>query len=226
MLWEAAMVEGFGCPIWMTYKQAQETGGQVRKGERGSKVVYANTFKTEAENIETGETEEIEVPFLKEYTVFNCEQIDGLPEHYYHKPEAPALPAPERIEHAERFLEATGAEIQNGGNRAFYAVDLDFIRVPHIETFRDATSYYATLTHELTHWTRRPSRLDRSFGRKRWGDEGYAREELVAELGVLGATEQKTGLRRIAAHLRPLSRLVLLDCAAAVVRPDSRILGL
>jgi len=92
MLWEAAMDGGFGCPIWMTYKQARETGGQVRKGERGSKVVYANTFTTEAENTETGEAEEIEVPFLKEYTVFNVEQIDGLPEHYYHKPEAPALP--------------------------------------------------------------------------------------------------------------------------------------
>jgi antirestriction protein ArdC len=88
----------------------------------------------------------------------------------------------ERIIHAERFFEAIKADIRYRGDRAFYSLDGDYIQLPVIEAFRDAESFYATLAHESTHWTRHPSRLDRSFGRKNWGDEGYAREELVAEL--------------------------------------------
>jgi len=75
------------------------------------------------------------------------------------------------------------ATIKHGGNRAYYAQELDYVQMPPFEAFRDAESYYATLAHELTHWTKHPQRLDRDFGRKSWGDEGYSREELVAELG-------------------------------------------
>jgi antirestriction protein ArdC len=89
----------------------------------------------------------------------------------------------EGIDHAESFFTATGADIRNGGNQAYYAIGSDRIQMPPFESFRDAESYYATLAHETTHWTRHPSRLDRDSGRKRWGDEGYAREEQVAELG-------------------------------------------
>src|SRR5690606_37230240 len=77
-----------------------------------------------------------------------------------------------------------GAQISHGGDRACYSVALDRVQMPPFEAFRDAESYYATVAHELTHWTRHPSRLDRDFGRKRWGDAGYAMEELVAELGA------------------------------------------
>jgi antirestriction protein ArdC len=90
----------------------------------------------------------------------------------------------QRIAHAEGFFSATGATVRHGGNQAYYSVASDLVQMPFFETFRDAESYYATLAHELTHWTRHPSRLDRSFGRKRFGDEGYAMEELVAELGA------------------------------------------
>jgi antirestriction protein ArdC len=90
----------------------------------------------------------------------------------------------QRIDQAETFFAATGATINHGGNQACYSVTLDRIQMPPFETFRDAESYYATLAHEVTHWTRHPDRLDRDFGRKRWGDEGYAMEELVAELGA------------------------------------------
>jgi antirestriction protein ArdC len=90
----------------------------------------------------------------------------------------------QRIEKAEGFFAATGAEIRHGGDSAFYAPAPDFVQMPPIESFRDAQSYYATLAHECTHWTRHPSRLDRDFGRKRFGDQGYAMEELVAELGA------------------------------------------
>jgi len=116
--------------------------------------------------------------------VFNVAQIDGLPATFEpSEPEVPALPSCSRIARAEAFFAATGAEVRHGGGQAYFAFAEDRIQMPPFEAFRDAESYYATLGHEATHWTRAPSRLDRDFGRKRWGDEGYSREELVAELG-------------------------------------------
>ena len=183
MLWSAAEIAGYSAPIWMTYRQAQEIGGQVRKGETGELVVYASTITRTETDQDTGEESEEQVPFMKGYTVFNVEQIEGLPSQYYAPAEARLDPV-QRKEHAEDFFAATGADTRHGGNQAYYAVLEDRIQMPPFETFRNAESYYATLAHETTHWTRHASRLDRSFGRKRWGDEGYAREELVAELGA------------------------------------------
>jgi antirestriction protein ArdC len=183
MLWGAAVERGYAAPIWMTFKQALELGGCVRKGERGNSVVYASTFNRTETDSDTGEESARDIPFLKDYTVFNVEQIDGLPAHFS-APAAPQLDPVQRIAQAERFFASTGASVRHGGNQAFYSVASDFVQMPFFETFRDAESYYATLAHELTHWTRHPSRLDRSFGRKRFGDEGYAMEELVAELGA------------------------------------------
>jgi antirestriction protein ArdC len=120
---------------------------------------------------------------MKGYTVFNVEQIDALPAHYYATVEAPQLDAAQRLEHVDQFFKNTGAILKHGGNRAFYALDPDQITLPPFAFFKDPESYYATLAHECTHWTRHPSRLNRDFGRKKWGDEGYAMEELVAEMG-------------------------------------------
>jgi antirestriction protein ArdC len=181
MLWGEAMARGFACPIWMTYKQASELGGQVRKGEHGSLVVYADRI-TRTETADNGEESEHSIPFLKGYTVFNCEQIDGLPGHFSAPAEALLDPVA-RIAGAEAFFRNTGADIRFGGDRAYYAIQADFVQMPPFETFRDAESFYQTLGHETCHWTRHSTRLDREFGRKRWGDEGYAAEELVAELG-------------------------------------------
>lgn len=181
VLWGVASARGFVAPIWMTFKQAQALGAHVCKGEKGSPVVYADTV-TRTEVDETGEEVERAIPFMKGYTVFNVDQIDGLPDPYYAKPAA-RFDGPQRIAHAERFFAGTGAEISHGGNQAYYAMQPDHIRMPPFEAFADAERYYATLAHETTHWTRHPSRLGRDFGRKRWGDEGYAMEELVAELG-------------------------------------------
>ncbi|MEW8050410.1 MAG: zincin-like metallopeptidase domain-containing protein [Candidatus Thiodiazotropha sp.] len=182
MLWSAAVTEGYSAPIWMTFRQAKELGAHVRKGEKGELVVYANTI-TRTEESANGEDVEQTIPFMKGYTVFNVEQIEGLPSHYYQLAE-PVLDPVQRIEHAERFFAATGTDIRHGGNQAYYTMGSDRIQLPPFESFRDAESYYATLAHETTHWTRHPSRLDRDFGRKHWGDEGYAQEELVAELGA------------------------------------------
>jgi antirestriction protein ArdC len=166
----------------MTYRQAAEMGAHVRKGEKGELVVYANKITRTETDTETGEDEERTIPFLKGYTVFNVEQVEGLPAKFY-ETATPTLDPVHRIEHAESFFAATRAAIAHGGNMAYYAIGPDHIQMPPFVVFRDAESYYATLAHEITHWTRHPSRLDRDLGGKSWGDAGYAREELVAELG-------------------------------------------
>lgn len=182
MLWVCAMEKGFSAPIWMTFRQAKELGAHVKKGEKGSLVVYANTYSRTEEG-ENGEEETRGIPFMKGYTVFNVEQIEGLPEHFTAKKE-PRRNPDERIAHAEKFFANTGAVVRHGGNAAFYAPGPDIVQMPDFESFRDAVAYYGTLAHECTHWTRHEKRLDRDFGRKRWGDEGYAMEELTAELGA------------------------------------------
>jgi antirestriction protein ArdC len=182
LLWGEAIEKGYSAPIWMTYKQAEALGAHVRKGEHGSLVVYADRFtKTEAND--KGEEVEREIPFMKGYTVFNVEQIEGLPEQYL-TPTAPKDDSRtlELIEEAEEFFESTGATFRHGGNRAFYAPSADFIQLPPPPAFRDAESYAATKAHELIHWTGHAQRMAREFG-KRFGDHAYAFEELVAELG-------------------------------------------
>jgi antirestriction protein ArdC len=181
MLWASAEEHGFISPFWLTYRQAQELGGHVKKGEHGSPVVYANTFK-KTETADDGSETEQEIAYLKEYTVFCADQCEGLPAHFYQLAQAPTEKL-ERIERAEAFFANTKADIRYGGTRAYYAIAEDYVRMPPFETFRDAESHAATLCHELTHWTRNPARLNRDLGRKKWGDEGYAMEELVAELG-------------------------------------------
>lgn len=182
-LWATAMERGHAAPLWMTYRQAQELGGQVRKGERGAPVVYANTLLRSEPDERTGEDTERAIPFLKSYTVFNVEQIDGLPAHY-HVPATTHLNPDDRDATAEAFFAGLGADIRHGGGSAFYRMADDGIQLPPFESFLSAERYYATLAHECVHWTRHPRRLDRSFGQKRFGDAGYAREELVAELGA------------------------------------------
>jgi antirestriction protein ArdC len=183
MLWSAAIEKGYAAPIWMTFKQALDLKAHVRKGEAGSLVVYADKIIRTETDAKTGDETEHAIPFMKGYTVFNVEQIDGLPERFYAKAE-PRSETVQRIARAESFFAATGATVRHGGNRAFYSPASDHVQMPPIEAFRDAESFYATLAHESCHWTKHPSRLDRDFGRKRFGDEGYAMEELVAELGA------------------------------------------
>lgn len=181
-LWCEAMSKGFAAPTWMTFQQAKELGAHVRKGEQGSLVVYASTFKAR-ESDDAGNESERDISFMKGYTVFNVEQIEGLPAQYT-QGAAPTLDPVQRIEHAEKFFAATGAEIRHGGNRAFYSAGDDRITLPPFETFKQPEGYYATLAHECIHWTKHEKRLARDLGRKRWGDDGYAAEELVAELGA------------------------------------------
>jgi antirestriction protein ArdC len=182
ILWGEALGKGYSSTVWMTFKQAVALGASVRKGEHGSMVVYADRF-TRVETDLNGNDVEREIPFLKAYTVFNVAQIDGLPAQYYANPER-RRDKFQLIEAAERFFAATAAVVRHGGDAAYYAPGPDVIQLPCPETFRDPESYAATKAHELTHWTSHPQRLARDFGAKRFGDSGYAREELVAEIGA------------------------------------------
>lgn len=183
-LWCDAMQKCFAAPIWMTYRQAQDLGGNVRKGEKGSPVVYTNTYVKQQADPAPGDETEQAIRFLKGYTVFNVEQIDGLPPHYLELAEnEPRLEPLLRVERAEVFFAAVGATVGHGGNRAFYRSSTDAIQMPPFEAFENAESYYATLAHETVHWTGHKSRLLREFGSRRFGSEGYAMEELVAEIG-------------------------------------------
>lgn len=190
LLWSEATARGFISPTWMTFRQALELGGHVRKGETGSMVVYANRVaKTETDG--NGNEIEREIAFLKSYTVFCVDQIDGLPGRYYadNRAKQPTDTHAGRIARADAFVAATGALVRNGGNRACYIPTADRIDMPAYASFRDtgtstaAEAYYATLLHELVHWTAPANRCNRMLG-KRFGDHAYAREELVAELGA------------------------------------------
>lgn len=179
MLWLEAADKGYLSPYWMTYKQAQELGGQVRKGEKSATVVKIGRFEKTDE--ETGEKEER--GFARAYRVFNADQIDGLPEKFAGTaPEAPRNLGTEADPQLDAFFAATGARIETTEDpRAFYHMGEDRIHMPPIATFHSANGYYATLAHELTHWTGHSSRLDRF--RKGRDREAYAFEELVAEIG-------------------------------------------
>lgn len=144
MLWLEAEGKGFTSPTWMTFKQAQALGGHMRKGERGSPVVYANKIiKTEA--ADDGAEHTNSIPYLKGYTVFSVEQIDGLPDTYYARPPPRFTEPVARITHADVYFAALNATIHYRGNRAFYSPSNDVIQMPPIETFRDADSAYERL---------------------------------------------------------------------------------
>lgn len=183
VLWGTAAEKGYNLPYWMTFKQAIDLKANVRKGEKGEQVVYADKIVREEETPE-GDTHSRQIPFLKTYTVFNAAQVDGLPSSFYHVPET-VVPAntPQRIETLETFFAQTKADIYTGSKAAYHPTT-DRIQMPPLESFESAVAYYGTLAHEICHWTKHPNRLNRDLGCKHYGDEGYAKEELMAELGA------------------------------------------
>ncbi|MBB5278200.1 antirestriction protein ArdC [Rhizobium rosettiformans] len=181
LLWSEQVSRGFSSSMWMTFKQALELGGAVRKGETGSTVVFASRFtKSVADG--NGNDVDREIPFLKAYSVFNIEQIDGLPDTY-HAPPAKVRDPVERIARADLFFRNTGAVIRHGGNQAYYSPIKDVIQMPPFEAFRDAAGHAAVLSHELTHWTAAAHRVGRDLSRYTKDRTDRAREELIAELG-------------------------------------------
>lgn len=181
ILWGAAIEHGRSTQNWLTFKQALSLGGCVRKGEKGTTVVYADRFVPNKERVKAAENgdDPQAVAFLKRYTVFNADQCDGLPDNLFAG--APPLPERELIPCAEALIEATGADFRIGGDKAFYVPGQDYVQVPPQPAFRAQIDYYRTCFHELGHWTGHETRLARSF-KGRFGSKPYAREELVAEI--------------------------------------------
>lgn len=182
LLWATAAARGFMSPRWMTFRQAQELGGAVRKREKSSTSIKYGTFEQESE--ETGLPEL--VPFARAYRVFNAQQIDGLPGEFYAQPEPARTFDTTTDSRLDAWLMSRGADIRTSDEpRAYYHMKLDQIHLPRLESFYSPTGYYATALHELVHWTGHHTRLARldEAGEVR-GRRDYAFEELVAELGA------------------------------------------
>jgi antirestriction protein ArdC len=180
LLWAA----GFGSQYWGTMKQWNEAGATIRKGEKPTQIIFYTTFESKTETDSNGDPKVI--PSLRYYKVWNGQQVEGWNE--------PAktdrvLTKDELHKRCDDLINATGADIRHGGNRACYVPSRDCILLPEFNSFRDADAYYQTAFHELAHWTGHTSRMDRTFG-KRFGDHAYALEELLAEMsaGILCAT--------------------------------------
>jgi antirestriction protein ArdC len=181
ILWGAVIERGYRLQRWLTFRQALNLGGHVRRGEKGTVVCYADRFtpRAEEERARDEDREARQVAFLKRFTVFNVDQCDGLPEELARVPELPE--ERETIPHAEALIAATGADFRVGGSEAFYSPSADFVQVPPQQAYREQIDWYRTALHELGHWTGHRSRLDRDFSGG-FGSAAYAREELVAEM--------------------------------------------
>ncbi len=173
LLFLTAQEHGYDDSRWMTFKQANERGYKIRKGEKSSSIYFYKPLTIEEKDKKTGENIKKEIPYLCEYHVFNAAQIDGLPTKTQREPDW------DPIEQAERLVQQLNVEIRHGGNRAYFSCSEGYIQMPSRGAFPDAEAYYGTLLHEIGHWTGHETRLNRQFGR--FGDDAYAREELRAE---------------------------------------------
>jgi antirestriction protein ArdC len=236
-----AELAGYSSPFWGTYKQIAERGGQVRKGEKSTDVVFWKILFKETEN-GNGEAVTKKIPFLRSYNVFNVDQADW-PEGSK-KPEGDVTPSDvDPIEAAEQLAGeylATGPSLNHGGDRAYYRPSTDSVQLPHLEAFGQAESYYSTLYHELTHSTGHESRLKRTgiaegtFGP--FGSAVYSTEELVAEMGAAilcahAGIEQTATVEASAAYLQHWLNVLqsddklIISAASAAQKAVDRILG-
>jgi len=183
ILWGAVVQQGYPTQAWLTFRQALALGGNIRKGERGTTVVYADRFTPEDEKRrarETGDTPG-QIPFLKRFTVFNAAQCEGLPEDIavVAPPPPPGMIEPQ----VEALIRATGIDFRIGGDRAFYVPALDYVQVPPPQAYFEPINWHRTALHELGHATGHASRLGRDFSGS-FGTKPYAFEELVAEMNA------------------------------------------
>jgi antirestriction protein ArdC len=181
ILW-AVVIEGrYASQRWLTYRQVQAAGGNVRKGERGTTVCYADRFtpKGEEARAQDEDRDARQIAFLKRFTVFNVDQCEGLPEALTSVPEVAA--EVDILPQVQALIDASGADFRVGGGEAYYSPGADYVAVPPQAAFGEPINWYRTALHELGHWTGHRSRLDRNQ-RGAFGSADYAREELVAEM--------------------------------------------
>lgn len=182
-LWIAALAKAYPTGEWATYKQWKDVDAQVRRGEQGTLIVFYKQIETTAMEDADPDQEIRYRYYARPSWVFNAAQCDG-----YEPRQAELTNTSDRYETVDAFVAALGAKVEHGFPMACYARDRDTIEMPYWERFlasetgTAAANYYAVLLHELTHWSGAEHRLDRVFG-KRFGDEAYAMEELVAEIG-------------------------------------------
>jgi antirestriction protein ArdC len=183
ILWGSVIEHGFPGQSWLTFRQALTLGGNVRKSEHGTTVVYADRFVPDDEKKrarETGEEAQA-IPFLKRFTVFNAAQCEGLPEDVaiIAPPPLPGLIEPR----VDALIKATSIDFRIGGNRAFYVPAHDYVQVPPPQAYFEPINWHRTALHELGHATGHPTRLNRDFSGS-FGTKKYAFEELVAEMNA------------------------------------------
>ena len=181
ILWGAVVQQGCSGQGWLTFRQALSLGGNVRKGECGTTVVFAHRFTPDAERDQAraqGDAPRA-IPFLKRFTVFNTDQCDGLPDEVATL--APPPPEGMMLPKVEALIRASGADLRIGGERAYYDVHGDFVRVPPPQAYFEPVNWHRTALHELGHWSGAPSRLGRDLSGG-FGSKNYAKEELVAEM--------------------------------------------
>ncbi|MYL98655.1 DUF1738 domain-containing protein [Novosphingobium sp. FGD1] len=181
ILWCEAVERQFSSQRWLTYKQAEQAGGHVRRGEKGTVICYADRFtpKDEAAKAACEDREARTIAFLKRFTVFNLDQIDGLPEQYAAEP---AVPDPVMaIAEVDRLIAASGADFRIDGSEAFYSPGQDYVQVPPQAAFHEPINWFRTALHEMGHWVGGKGRLERDQSGQ-FGSTAYAKEELVAEM--------------------------------------------
>ena len=176
-----AQAAGYRTPRFLTFGQALELGGHLRKGERSTRVYFVKQLQVKKDAEDNSQTRL--VPMMREYTVFNVDQCDGLPDIVTAGKPTRVRNPDKRDDLADRFLRSTGADIREGDGEAYYVPSRDSISMPAFGAFKGADHFYGTVFHELTHWTAHGSRLDRDL-KNRFGSRNYAAEELVAEMGA------------------------------------------
>jgi antirestriction protein ArdC len=180
LLW-LARNRGWPTPRFLTFKQAIDAGGNVRKGEHGTKVYFVKQLQVKDSDDEDADTRL--VPMLREYTVFNVDQCENLPDSVKTGKPMRVRNPDTRDALADEFIRSTGADIREGSGEAYFAAGRDFISLPAFAAFKGADHFYNVAFHELTHWTGHKARLDRDL-KNRFGSREYAAEELIAELGA------------------------------------------
>lgn len=219
VLWDEAIQKGYASSGWLTFNQAKKAGGSVRKGEKGTQVLLWKPVEKRDEN-----GDRADYLLAKQFTVFNTDQCKDLPEAWnadtsvvdpWTGNEANAI--------ADAFIAAQGATREHHATRAFYRRDTDTVHTPNLEAFASSTGYYGTVLHEMVHWTSHADRCDRTLG-KRFGDDAYAFEELVAELGAvflqaeLGVDleHDRDGIENHASYLKSWSKRMRDDKRAII----------
>ena len=222
----SATENGYTSNKWVTYNQAKKLGGQVRKGQKSTPVILYKTIAVDEANKETGEAESKSIPLMRTFNVFNIDQIDGIEDA---EKTTQAVKTWNDLTHVENDIQATQADVRyTDENQAYYHTVSDYVAMPSKDQFDDAGAYYATLLHELTHWTGHKSRLDRTNG-KVFGDDAYAKEELVAELGsaflcanyaITGKLQHASYIKTWIAVLKNDKKLIFKASAAAQKASD------